>query len=206
MANTLKDVFNRANPMTLPDAARVIKLGKALGVLPAFVKGAVASNIMVLAEGQKAQTGLRAYVTAGTVTGVMTFVTGTPATTQFTVNKDGNIQFFATDAVTAAEVDYIPIEGDIIEEEVVVSSNVATLQNGRTARLILSATATAGTSTGAKTTAARAATPSAGQVAVGLTGTIVFASADAVTRAVVRYIAAPTTSVTNALVANSDLL
>jgi hypothetical protein len=205
MANTLKDVLNRANPNTLADAARAGKLGSMLGLLAAFKKGAVSSNIMTLAEGQKALVGLIAYVTAGSVTGVMTFVPGTPATTQFTVNKDGNIQFFATDAVTAAEVSYIPMEGDIIEEDALVVSNTFTPAGGRTARLILSATATAGASTGAKTTAARAAAPSAGQVAVTAAGLIAFNGTDAVTRATVRFIAAPKVSVTDSLVATSDL-
>lgn len=207
MPNTVKDVLNRGNINTLANAAKEVKLGTALGLAPAFVKGAVASNILVLPEEAKAIAGILAYVTAGSVTGVMTYVAGTPATTQFTVNKDGNIQFFGTDAVTSAEVTYVPIEGDIVEEEVVVVSNVGALGGNRTSRMLLSAIVTAGTALGAKTTAARGATPSAGSACTNLLGTgITFAGADAVTRAVVRYIAAPKVTVKAGLIATSDLL
>lgn len=78
-------------------------------------------------------------------------------------------------------------------ELVTVSGNVATLS--KPARAILACYASAGTAPGFKTPL-QTGTPSAGQVAVGVTGTAVFNGTDAITEAEVVYLAAEGEAVT----------
>ena len=125
----------------------------------------------------------------------------------------GNIVFAAADAVTTAEVTYVPVEGDIIEDAIVtVATNVGTLLSSRAAVVLLEIEALAGTSVGAKTPVARGTTPSAGQAAINDAGTgVVFAAADAVTSARIKYVATPgvgsadASAVSNLVVESSNL-
>lgn len=194
MPRTLKTILNESNPSKLGAAGQCAKMGTLLALSPRYVDSAVASHVLTLPEAARAIHILHCYATAGTVTGQMTPIDndGAPATTEVAVTPTGNIIFQATDAVTAAEVLYLMCEGAIYEETVVVATNVGTLLGSRSGRLLLEATALVGTTTGAETIVARGTTPATTQAALNDAGTgVVFAAADAVTRATIKYIAAP---------------
>lgn len=208
MARKLQDVLNEANPNKLPTALQIAKIGNVVDLAPKFFKGAVASNVMVLPSDAKAVAILSALRTAGTVVGYATPIAtnGTLATNQVKVNATGNIEFFGTDAVTAAEVTYVTVEGDVVTDTipVVAGTGIGTLDTD--AVLLLSATVVAGTSLGAKTVLARAeSAPAAGNVNQGLTANQVrFAVADAVTSATVTYVAKPSPTVDALVRGNVD--
>jgi hypothetical protein len=188
-----RDVLNESNPNKLASSAQAIKLGNALALMPAFVSGSVSSNRLTLPNAQKALAVLFAYSRTGTLTQqLVPIATGaTPATGQVGVSPTGDILFATADAVTSADVVYLPAEGEIVTETLPVVSNVATPLQGKEALILLSATVTIGGSVGAKTVTFRGAAVGAGQAAVTDTGTIAFASADAATQATVTYIAKP---------------
>lgn len=193
MTRQLRDVIELSNPNNLPAALRALKFGQLLSCVPRFGRFAVSSNKIVLPERAKAAMVLNCYVRAGTVNGQFTGVQdSTPATTQISPNASGDLVFLNTDAVTDAEVLYVPVEGALYEEEIIVTSNVGTLGASRSGKLLLEVTALTGGSVGAKTPVDRATTPTAGNAALNLLGTgVVFAGADAITRARVKYIATP---------------
>lgn len=195
MSRTLQAVLNESNPNKVALAGQQMKMGDALSMgLAVFVTGSVSSNRLVLPEGRKAAAVIACYVRAGGVTGYFTPVAPTAvlATTQVTIYPNGDLEFLGADAVTSVEVVYVPVDGTIYEESVPVAANVGTFLQSKRARTILSVTATAGGSTGAKTLLDRAAAPAAGQASLRLDGTgVTFAGADAVTQATIRYIATP---------------
>lgn len=192
MSRSLKAILNEANPNKLPTAAQVLKLGTVLSGSPQFRKLTVTSHVAALPETAKAAQLLRVFATAGTSAGAKTVVEGAPAAGQVAISPTGDVIFNATDAVTAAEVLYVAEEGPVVEEVVAVAANVGTLLQSKAARVLLSAVALAGSSVGAKTVDYRAAAAAAGEAAINAAGTgIVFAGADAVTSARVRYIATP---------------
>lgn len=194
MSRTLKAIFNEANPNKIANASKELPLGEALKTSPKYYRGAVVSNVLVLPEDARAVQILRANSLAGTLTGNMAPQApgATPTTGQSAVNATGNVAFASADAVTSAEVWYVPLEGDIVEEVVAVVSDVATLSQGRAAVLLLAYTSLAGTPLGAFTVVNRGATPSTTQAALSALGTtVVGASADTVTQARIRYVVAP---------------
>jgi len=101
----------------------------------------------------------------------------------------------ATDAPSAAEVTYTAEEGDIIEEiiPVVPGTGVGTPLAGRSVRRLLAATQLAGTVTGTCTVDQRGfAVATTRHAAASATGAAVqFLVADAVSSALIRYIAMP---------------
>jgi len=108
-----RQAINEANPNLLASAIQSVRLGDGLGLIPRRVRGAVASNVLVLPEDAKAEVVLRAFVTAGTVSGHFSpsfDPDGVPATTTAGVNPAGNICFLSTDAVTEAEVVYVAVD------------------------------------------------------------------------------------------------
>lgn len=195
MGRPLRDVLNESNPNKISDAAKAILIGNALAVLPRTIRGVVTANVLVLPEKAKAARVLSCFVAAGGVTGRFTpaAIDDTPATTECGINAAGNVVFLAGDAVTEAEIVYVPMEGLIIEELCTVAANVGTFAQSRRAQQLLSVTATVGGSVGVKAlTALRGATPGAGVAAINLLGTgVVFAAADAVTQCTVRYLSQP---------------
>lgn len=193
MPRSLRAIFNEGDPNKLGSAAQVARLGTILSGTPQFRRATLTSNAMVLPELAKAAVILSAYATAGGTPGIKTVVPGgaAPAAGQVAIGPTGNVAFFAGEA-TAAEVTYIAEEGPVIEEVVPVVANVGTLLQSRAARILLSAEALTGTSVGAKTVDFRGAAAAAGEAALNAAGTgVVFAVADAVTSARVRYIATP---------------
>ena len=186
-----KSVLNEANPNRLAGECQRSKLGTLLSNGVAFVRGAVASHIMVLPENQKAAAVISGYSNAGSTTGKLAPTTGSITTGLIGINAVGDVLFASADVVTEAEVRYLPVEGVVYEETVSVASNIGAPLASRKGLVLLSATSTAGTLTGALTVVARGGTPTTGQVALTATGTVAFAGADAVTRATIKYIATP---------------
>jgi len=201
---SIKTVLNQAGLNLLTAAFASLKLGTALSRLPVSVSLAnpVSTSLFVLPNDLKAAAILAAYATAGSVTGRCTPVIGaTPATHEVGIGPTGNIQFnVATDAVTTAQVDYIPEEGDVWTETISLTSNAGTFLSSKKSRLLLAATSTAGTLVGALTVIARGGSPTTGQVCLNAAGTgITTAAADAVTQASVTYVEFPTTGVIGAI-------
>ena len=195
MARSLKDIFNAFSLNHAAPAAAAAKLGTLLTLAPISVNlTSATSSKFTLPTNAKAAAILSAYATAGSVTGKCTPVIGaSPATHEVTITPTGDILFNnATDAVTACQVTYIAEEGEVITESIVVATNAGSLLQSRQARVLISATSTAGTLTGALTPTARGATPTTGLVALNAAGTgIATAAADAVTAATVTYVAFP---------------
>jgi hypothetical protein len=204
---TFRASFDRADINTLADLLRKVGLGSLLaGQVPQVrrnlnpdVLGACAYNLstvdaIVLPAHARASAVLRATVRAGGVTGELTpqaFGT-TPTTGQIAVAPNGNIVVVATDAITDMDVVYVPERGDVIETVFPVVSHSITLPTSITTRgvvLLAEVEALEGTSTGAKKILVPGGSPSAGQAALGIAkGTVVFAAADAVTRARVQLV------------------
>lgn len=191
MSRTLKAAFNDANPNILPDLARTVKLGTLLGAASAQCRAVVASHITDLPEGMRVGVLLAAYATVGTLTGAMTVVTGgAPTTGQVSITPTGQVIFATADAVTEAELYFIPASGDIVEELVPLNgAGLGTLGGSRHAKLLISAEVTTGASTGVKTVIARAGSPSAAQAALTANGSgVQFNVAAASSMALIRYI------------------
>lgn len=201
MARTLKTVLNEANPNRLPSALQAVPVGNALATITRTVRVAVSGNVAVLPEEARARALLNVYVSAGTVSGQFGVLVpnATPTTTNAAINAVGNVAFFATDAVTEAEITYVPVEGDIVEDTLVVASNVGVLHSGRNALVILEAFNTTSGSPVALTVLARASSnPAAGNTKIDLTGDSLRFEAS-VTSATVRYVASPIVSVGDAI-------
>lgn len=193
---TIRQSLNKGNPNSIAVGLQMLAAGEAFALLPRTVRGAVVSHKLVLPEDAKAGVLLTAYAMGTTSGWKVVLAQGTntaPATTEAKVDGAGDIVFAAADAITAAIVRYLAIEGEVWEDTIDIASNVGTLLGGRRAQGLLSATRLTGTAIGASTPVFRPATPTAGQVAI--LGTddaqVVFPAADGVTRATVRYLAIP---------------
>ncbi len=140
---TVKTEITKANPNNLPDALRVADLGEALGGLQRTVVVAVpATNIATLPF--PARQVLACFATAAGTPGwktVMVQELTPPAATQCSVDPAGNVLFAAADAVTAAEITYIPVEGALIVNEVipVTAAGLGTFANGKRAVQVVTA-------------------------------------------------------------------
>ena len=170
MPRTLRQALDAANPNSLPNAAQGLPLGRAMSVLPVFVKGTVTANVLTLPDNAKAAQILRAYGTAGS-TGNKTVAApeAAPGAGTCAVDQTGNIVF--GDAVTAAEVYYLPYEGDVVEETLAVAGSVATVPGSGVAALLISATVTTGLIPGAKIVDDRATAPATLHAALNVAGT-----------------------------------
>lgn len=202
MARAVKIVLDESNPSKGWAASQVAKLGSALGIIPRFAQGATAADILVLPEGAKAAAILSVYARAGGATGYLAVAARdtTPAIGNAAINPDGDIEFAAADAITDAEVVYMPQEGEIFDEQVLVTAaGVGTLLQGRGAIQVLAAellTAGGGTP-GVKDVIARGtAAPGAGNASLSDDGlSVQFDAVEAGTggTAQIRYIARPGT-------------
>ena len=193
MSRTLRAGLNESNPNHIDIFTQEARFGDFLARMPRFRRVAVVNNKIVLPDDAKAEQVLNCYVTAGTVSGRFSPVyDSTPATTQVSTDAVGDIVFLSTDAVTEAEITYLPFEGELVEETVPVVSNLASASASRRILCAVRAEALAGTVVGVKALQDRAATPSTGQAAQNKLGTgVLFATADAVTLAKIKYIACP---------------
>lgn len=198
---SLRDVLNQANPNHTDSALQQARVGSLLALVPRFQKGTVTAGILTLPENARAAGIVAARVITGVTLGPKTPVvpaasaSGIPATTNVTTSPEGHISFnVATDAPTAAEVTYIPEEGDVVEDiiPVVPGTGVGTPLASRQAKRLLSATVLTGGVVGDCIVDQRGFTVATTKhVAAKEDGTIQFLAADAVTSARVKYIATP---------------
>lgn len=193
MGRSLRAILNEANPNKLATGLQMAGIGAFLAAQPRWGRFAVVANKIVLPENAKCAVIHACYVTAGTVSGRFTPVwDSTPATTQVSADAAGDLVFLNTDAVTVAEVLYVPHEGEVYEDVVAVAANVGAPQAARAIAQLISVTVTKGTALGAKTLIDRAGAPAAGQAATNLAGSgVAFNAADAVTEARIKYVAVP---------------
>lgn len=225
MANGNINSLNRASPDTLPDQLRVLELGNLLaGQIPQVARGLnmVAkgvslyniSTVQVFApEGHQAGAAiLRATVTAGGVTGELTPVAygATPATTQIAVAPNGSIVTLAADAITGLDVTYIPERGDVVEftatvvaDAVVLSRFLGLKNDGTTPRkavMVLEVDALAGAVVGKTRILVPGAAPATTQSRLNVAkDSVLFAAADAVTKARVKVLVTAAADLTNYL-------
>ena len=151
---------------------------------------------VVLADDAKATSILRAYARVGTVTGALTVVAPgtTPATTEISIQPNGDIMVLAADAITSLDITFVPERGDVDElPNWPVASNAIVLPARITtpgAVLLLEAESLEGTLTGKLRVLAPSASAAAtGQALLNLAKTSVkFAPADAVTKARVKLL------------------
>jgi len=202
MPTTVKEELNNARPNNIADMQRLLVLGDALEVLPRTEQLVPTANIAT--PSRPARTILSCFiVAAGANTGeadVSKKETVPPLAGNCAINEDGNIQFAAADAVTLCEVTYVPLEGELIEDEIinVTAGGVGTLLASKSSIQIVSATLNAPAATpGAKTAVVRGTLVgalAAGQFAVQLVGTtlaFVAAEAGVACTATVSYYAYP---------------
>jgi hypothetical protein len=144
MSNTtVRELLNKANPNILADLFRDLGiadlfLGQSnqhLRNLDPDVAGAnpydlSTEDTIVLPDNAKASRILRCTVRAGGATGEFTEKAGygtTPTTGTVGVTPNGNIAFIATDAVTDADVSYVSERGDVLELTLPVVSGTGVL-------------------------------------------------------------------------------
>lgn len=195
MSRSLRAILNESNPNKLPGAGQLARLGDFLARVPRTKRFTVTSNKIVLPDDAKAEQVLNCWVTVGTVSGRFSPVyDSTPATTQVSTDPNGNIVFLAGDAVTEAEVTYLPFEGEVVEETLPCVASLFTPSGSRKIACVLEAEAITATVTGVKIVDDRAtAAPATLHAALNLTGAgVLFNNAtDAVLTARVKYIAQP---------------
>lgn len=204
MARILRDALNEANPNKIASALQELQCGSAFGAVPVWFKDSVTANVMSLPV--KAAFGLVAYATAGTVTGVKTYTTGAGGPGTFVINGQGNAVFFDADAVTAAEIFYVPVQGEVFEETVPVTSKIASFTGSRGSVLLLSAEVVDGLVPGSKVISQRGDAAKPGAAALSVAGTtVVFEATDVVNGlARLRYVVTPNTGGTTSILYNLE--
>lgn len=195
MSRNLKAALNEANPNKIAAVLNAVRSGAAFGAIPQFFRGTVTADVLALPEELRAAAVLQGFRVAGGATGqIIPEVQGTtPAAGEAAPNPVGNVVFAAADVVTEAEVMYLPFQGEIFEDFVVVAASSATLLGSRRGAVLLSAEVVTGVIPGAKTVDFRGAAIAAGEVGLALSGlTVTFNAADVVAgTARVRYVAQP---------------
>ena len=205
MSRSLFNVFNESNPNKTADAGKLLGMGEAIKLIPAYFTGTVVANELQLPANAKAAAILSCFRLAGAATGYAAPVLPTDvlATDQCKISATGDIRFFGTDAVTSAEVVYVARDGEIYTETITAVASSATLPQGKRGTTLLSARVVTGLIPGAKGILQRGATATAGNAALSVDGlSIAFNAADVVAGTVeVSYIAAPGVGVAPASVA-----
>lgn len=198
MSRSVDTVLDEANPNKLPSAMQLTEAGKAFRSNSAHIaQGAVAANVLALPENARAAGLLSVYSRVGGVTGYFGFAEreSTPGAGNAAVDPIGNVEFAAADAVTNAEVVYLPAEGDIIEDSIQVpASGIGAFLQAREGVILLTATLVTGVVLGAKTVVTRGSAPGAGEAALSDLGQPIFLAADVGAgggTATVRYVARP---------------
>lgn len=215
---TLKDKLNAANPQELADLLRTCKLGEMIRELPCYKHSQAPAadgyslatlHVVKLPDDAKASNVFRATGKAGGVTGEyapQSYGT-TPATGQCAVTPSGDLAFLAADAVTSVDFTYLPEQGEVYEATFDVATNAITIPAALAARVkfMMEAEATTAGSTGKKIILAPGAgAPAAGQARLNVAKTTVtFAAADAVTKARVKFLLAPSQDLSAALEATA---
>lgn len=158
-------------------------------------------DVIVLPDQAKASRILRCTVRAGSVTGEFTEKAGfgtTPTTGTVAVTPSGDLAFLHTDLVTNADVSYVPERGDVFTWTLSVnpSTGVCALPVTFAARgviLLLQANVQAGTIIGRMNVVVPSATnPTSTKACLNVAKTqVLFATADAVTRATIKVLVAP---------------
>jgi hypothetical protein len=178
--------------------ANIAQLGEGLALCMATTERVdVAGNVAVLTR--PAMVLLSVYVSAGGATGEFDLLerNDVPAAGDAAINAIGNVAFNAADAVTEAEVSYIPVEGEEFTETIqVTAGGLGTLLQTRHAIQLTAAELLAPAATpGAKVLVLRGtAVPGAGQAALQDGGdTVQFVAAEAGVQctATVTYLAFP---------------
>lgn len=211
MAETLVESLNRANPDTISDEFRKIRIGQivrqnvvhtlrkknphAAGTAPT---DDTTLEVLVLPDDAKASAIIRAYSRAGTGTNgelAVQAAYATPIDGQIAVTPAGNIAVLGVSAYTDVDVSYQPISGDVVEVtgQVVPSTGLMALPSWVIARGIdslIDANALAGTLTGRMVILAPGASATAtGNAKLNVAKSQVkFAIADAVTDATVKLV------------------
>jgi len=190
MTTSLKDALDNTNLNQTAEQLRAIKLGSMLAQLPLTVQVAVSSNKATM-DPPCARI-LKAYASAGTTKGEQTpEIPGTSLSTkQCAPDGNGNVLFYASDAVTQAEITYQPYQGQTVTEVCQVVSHAITFAQDRAGLVIISAEDQAGT---ALTVDVRGtSSPASGHIALtdAGTGAKLYASGSE-TSVTITYIATP---------------
>jgi hypothetical protein len=171
---TMKDQLNQANPSTLATLLQEARIGDALRAQTVHLSKqapvpSAASNynvaggtldVIVLPDDAKCAFIMEANVRAGGSVGEFTPKSNrsygaTPTTTTYAITPCGDIAFLhATDAVTDADVVYVPEKGEVLEQTLPCVSGVVTLPAtwvARGVKLLLEAEVMTGTLPGKKT-------------------------------------------------------
>ena len=201
MASTIKAELDKANPVNTPDLFRLSKVGSGLAVSARYFSDTIAvvtANILTLPATAKGMQIIWCYARAAGAPGEIAVAAAetTPGAGNCARNQIGDVEFAAADAVTEAEVIYIPVEGDLVTETIPVTAGGAGTFNGtKRGLLLMSATLNApGAAPGVKIVNDRATASAAGNCALTLLGTgVTFNAADctAACTADVTYYAAP---------------
>lgn len=125
---SVREALNRLDASAIADVFRGVALGDVLRGLPVYLRAVAPNNsgtpqnvstegVVQLPEDAKAAFIFRCTVKASGVTNgeftVEPYGT-TPATTQVAVAPNGDIVFLASDAVTSADIIYLPQKGDVL--------------------------------------------------------------------------------------------
>lgn len=196
MSRTLRASLNEANPNLVPTDLQRAKAGDALALIPAFAAGAVASDILVLPENAKAAQVLRCWAAGPDAYLLPVAQESTPGAGEVAVAPNGDLIFAAADSVTAAEVVYVAMEGEVFEETLPVAASALEFPQGRTASVLLECEVITGVVPGTETVIARAGTPAATEAALTADGSgVAFNVADVIAgTARVKYIAQPSSA------------
>jgi hypothetical protein len=125
---SVREALNRLDVSAIADAFRGVALGDVLRGLPVYLRGVAPNNsgtpqnvstegVVQLPEDAKAAFIFRCTVKAsGVADGEFTIEPygTTPATTEVAVAPNGDIVFLASDAVTSADIIYLPQKGDVL--------------------------------------------------------------------------------------------
>lgn len=182
MSRPVETVIDEGNPNALPTGVQQAKGGKALRLNSAHIaQGTVTANVLALPQNARAAALLSVYSRVGGVTGYLGFAEreSTPGAGNAAVDPEGNVEFAAADAVTNAEVVYIPAEGDVVSEQIAVpASGIGAFLQAREGVILLAATLLTGAAPGVKTVDTRGAAPAAGEAALSDLGQPIFLAAD----------------------------
>lgn len=206
----LQEAINRGNTQAWAAAMQALGFGDMIRALPTYLRkknpnaaGTNAYNlatlhVLVLPEDAKAHSIERTTVRAGGATGEFTAQAygATPATTQVAVTPSGDIAFLAADAITDADLCYIPEKGDVAELTLsATAANEITLPTPWTTQgvvLLTEVEVTKGTATGKKIILVpNNANPAAGRANLDIAkGKVLFQATDAVTEARLKVVLA----------------
>jgi len=177
MSSTVQEELTKRTINNLAELIQRAELGDGLAQCTIRMERLTTPTAHIFTPSVKARQILRCWASAAGSTGDKTVAVpeSTPGAGACAVDPNGNIEFAAADAVTVAEVLYIPVEGETITETIpVTAGGIAVFNNSRQAAQILTATLVAPAATpGAKTPVARgtaAAAVGAGGCSVNDTG------------------------------------